>query len=456
MYGQDQALELLQSVLAMVPADEAEATLLVEDQALTRFANSVIHQNVAQRNTRLAVRAVVNGATGVAITNRLDPEGKRWVADQAAAIAQLQPPDPDFPGLPSGGSSREAATFFEASAAVNPALRAEGIRVIVDAAARLGFVATGAYRTEVNELGVANTAGAAAYAPLTLASLRTVVDANPPQGVGFLTGYADAISRDVSQIDPHAIAERAVGKCAINRNPQPLAPGSYVTILEEIAVADLLRFLARLGLSAQAVQEGRSFAVDKMDQRVCGKNFTLWDDAADPRGLAQPFDWEGVPAQQLTLIEEGVLRGLAHDSQSAAKESQASTGHATFKFAGFGPAWAAPTHLFVSPGKVSRQDLVAGVERGVLVTRFHYTHCPDPQRVVATGTTRDGTFLIEDGRITGALRNLRFTQSVLETFSNIEALCDAPELHLDWWGSAAHHAPAMRVRSFQFTGGTEF
>ncbi len=456
MYGRDRALNLLHNVLDLVPADEAEATLLVEDQALTRFANSAIHQNVAQRNARLAVRAVTAGGIGTALTNRLDAAGQRWVAEQAAAIAHLQTPDPGFPGLPQGGAIRETDTFFESTAAATPEQRAAGVRIIVDAAARQGFTATGAYSTEVNELAIANTTGLEAYAPLTQASLRAVVDANPAQGVGFLTGYADAISRDLAQIDTQRVAERAVAKCALNRDPQPLPPGAYVTILEEIAVADLLRFLALLGLSAQAVQEGRSFAAGKMGQHVCGENLTLWDDAADPRGLAQPFDWEGVPAQHLPLIDEGVLKGLAYDSKSAAKEERQSTGHAQSQFFRFASPWPAPTHLFIAPGHTPREHLIAGVERGVLVTRFHYTHCPDPQRVVATGTTRDGTFLIQDGRIVGALRNLRFTQSVLDAFSHIEALSDSPELHLDWWSSAAHHVPAMRIRDFSFSGGTEF
>lgn len=452
MYGRDRILELLHTVMALVPADEAEATLLVEDQALTRFANSAIHQNVAQRNARLAVRAVVDGGVGVALTNRLDAEGQRRVAQRAAAIARLQPPDPDFPGLPAGGAIRTATSYFQATAALTPAERADAVRVVVDAAGRLGFVATGAYSTECGELAIANTSGAVAYAPLTLASLRTVIDADPPQGVGFLTGYADAISRDASQIDPHAVAERAVDKCARNRDPQPLPPGSYVTVLEEIAVADLLRFLARLGLSAQAVQEGRSFAAGKMGQQVFGEEFTLWDDAADTRGLALPFDWEGVSAQRLSLVEKGVLRGLAYDSRSAGKEGRASTGHAPAHIPGHQSQWPAPTHLFVAPGQTPREQLVADVERGVLVTRFHYTHCPDPQRLIVTGTTRDGTFLIEGGRVVRELRNLRFTQSLLDLFSNVEARSDSPELHRDWWASAAHHVPAMRVRDFQFTG----
>jgi predicted Zn-dependent protease len=408
MYGPDRALELLQNVLALVPADEAEVTLLVEDQSLTRFANNAIHQNVAQRNARLAVRAVVNGGAGMAVTNCLEPDGQRWVAEQAAAIARLQPSDPEFPGLPAGGTVREVDTCFEPTAAMTPAQRADAVRIIVDAASRLGFLATGAYSTEVGELAIANTAGVAVHSPLTLASLRTVVDANPRQGLGLHTGYADAINRDAGQIDAHLVAERAVGKCALNRG--------------------------------------------KMGQQVCGDSFSLLDDAADPRGLALPFDWEGVPAQQLALIEEGVLRGLAHDSRSAAKDGHCSTGHASSRFQGFGEPWPAPTHLFVAPGQTPREELIAGVERGVLVTRFHYTHCPDPQRVVATGTTRDGTFLIEEGRIAGAVRNLRFTQSVLDAFSNIDALSNAPELHRDWWGGAAHHVPAMRIFGFQFTG----
>jgi PmbA protein len=452
MVGLDRAQELLQTVLSLVPADEAEGTLLVEDQALTRFANNAIHQNVAQRNTRLAVRAVVNGGVGMALTNQLDAEGQRWVAEQAASIARLQPPDPDFPGLPAGGQVRQAQTYFDATALLGPAERADAVRIIARAASQHGFVATGAYGAEVGELAIANTSGVSVYAPLTLASLRAVVDANPPQGLGLLTGYADAISRDAGQIDAQAVAERAVSKCALNRDPQPLPPGSYVTVLEEIAVADLLHFLGGLGLSAQAVQEGRSFAAGKMGQRVCGDNLDLWDDAADARGLALPFDWEGVPAERLSLIESGVLRGLAYDSRSAAKEGRVSSGHAVSRIGGFGEPWPEPSHMFIASGHTPREELVADIERGVLVTRFHYTHCPDPQRVVATGTTRDGTFLIEQGRITGALRNLRFTQSVLDAFSNIEALGDAPELHRDWWAGSAHHVPAMRIRGFRFTG----
>jgi PmbA protein len=453
MYGHDRALELLHTVLDQVPADGAEATLLLEDQALTRFANNTIHQNVAQHNVRLAVRAVIEGGIGIALTNRIDEEGQRRVATQAAAMARLQLPDPDFPGLPTGGTPRQATTYFEATAGLAPARRAETVRVVVEKAARQGFLATGAFSCEISELAIANTSGAEAYAPLTLASLRTVVDANPGGELGVQTGYADAIGRDVAQIDPQVVAERAVKKCALNSDPQPLPDGAYVTVLEEIAVADLLRFLARWGLSAQAVQEGRSFAVGRMDQRVCGENFTLWDDAADARGLAQPFDWEGMPAQRLNLFEAGVLRGLAYDWRTAAKEARTSTGHAISSVMSFGESWPAPTHLFISPGQTPREELISGVEHGVLVTRFHYTHCPEPQRLVATGTTRDGTYLIRDGQIVGAVRNMRFTQSVLETFANIEALSDRPELHRDWWGSAAHHVPAMRIRSFQFSGG---
>jgi len=456
MYGQVRALQLLKQVLTLVPADEAEAILLIEDQALTRFANSAIHQNVAQQNARLVVRAVADGGVGVAITNRLDDRGRRWVANQAAASARLQPPNPEFPGLPKGGAPRPATTFYEATAAVSADRRAEAVKGLVQAAARLGFTATGAYGIDVDELAIANTSGSAAYAPLTLASLRVVVDANPPQGIGFLTGYADAISRDAAQIDVQAVGERAVAKCAMNRSPQPLPPGGYVTVLEEIAVAELLHFLAQHGLSAQAAQEGRSFAVGKMGKQVASPLLTCWDDAADPRGLAQPFDWEGVPARRLSLLEAGVLCGLAYDSRSAAKEGIESTGHAPPSALIPWSVAPVPTHLFIEPGSVPRRQLIAEVERGVLVTRFHYTHCPDPQRIVATGTTRDGTYWIEEGRIVGALRNLRFTQSVLDAFSNIEALGDTAELHRDWWSTAAHHVPPMRVRDFQFTGGTEF
>jgi PmbA protein len=452
MFGRERALELLTHMLDLVPADEVEATLLVEDQALTRFANNAIHQNVAQRNIRLSVRAVVDGGVGLALTNRLDAGGQRSVITKAVTNARLQPPDPQFPGLPAGGPLTGTTTYYENTAAVSPSQRADAVQIIVDAASRRGFLATGACATEVSELAIANTAGVAAYAPLTLASLRTVIDANPPQGLGLLTGYADAISRDVDQVDPSRVAGRALDKCALNKDLQELPEGPYVTVLEEIAVADLLRFLALWGLSAQAVQEGRSFAAGRMNQQVCGDNFSLWDDALDPQSLALPFDAEGVPCQRLNLIERGVLRSLAYDSRTAAKEARTSTGHATSPFLEFASSRPFPSHLHVGAGDTPRNHLISETEQGVLVTRFHYTHCPDPQRLVVTGTTRDGTFLIEQGRIVGALHNLRFTESVLDVFSKIEARSGVPELHRDWWGSAAHLVPAMRIRDFRFTG----
>jgi predicted translin family RNA/ssDNA-binding protein/predicted Zn-dependent protease len=349
MVGRDRALQLLDQVLALVPADQAEATLLVQDHALTRFANNSIHQNVARKDARLAVRAVVDGRVGAAMTNLLDGESQRRVAEQAATIARLQAPDPDFPGLPAARAPREAMTYYEATAATTPGQRAQAVRVVVDAASRLGFQATGACATEIEELAIASTTGVAAYAPLTLASLRTVVDAGHGQGIGVLTGYADAISRDVNQIGPRVVAARAVEKCALNRDPHLLPAGRYVTILEEIAVADLLRFLARLGLSAQAVHEGRSFAVGKMGQPVCGENLTLWDDAADARGLALPFDWEGMPAERLELVSSGVLRGLAHDSRSAAREGRPSTGHAMSQLFERWNPWPAPPTCSLPP-----------------------------------------------------------------------------------------------------------
>ena len=225
-------------------------------------------------------------------------------------------------------------------------------------------------------------------------------------------------------------------------------------ILEEDAVASMLSTLGRLGCGALAIQEKRSFMNGRLGTQITGDNITIWDDGHDPRGLVLPFDFEGVPKQRVTLIEEGVAKGVVYDSFTAGREEKKpSTGHSLPAPNTVGPM---PINMFMAPGQATKEEMVASTERGVWVTRFHYTNPVHPVKTVLTGMTRDGTFLIENGQITRPLKNLRFTQSILEAFAQAEMLGAELEAIAAGWGGVVTCAPAAKIRGFNFTGTTEF
>jgi len=337
----------------------------------------------------------------------------------------------------------------DATAALDPALQATAIGQICDAAIAAGFRAAGTHSVDVTEDAVANTNGVAAYAPATVAYLRTLV-----LGDHGGSGYADDLSHRASDLDPAGIAGRAIDKCALDRDRVQLAPGDYEAVFEEDAVAEILRIMSITGLSGQSVREGRSFLSDAIGSAVTGSRFTLHDDALQVGQLAIPFDPEGTPKRRVTLVERGIATGPVHDRWSAKAAGTASTGHAADpkRYGHGGHAG----NLVMAGGTATREELIGSVTRGILITRFHYTNTPDPKRATMTGTTRDGTFLIEDGRITRALANVRYTMSALDLFAGIDLL--GPQRCVrDWWstngmGTVVCLAPAMKVSRATITG----
>jgi predicted Zn-dependent protease len=250
----------------------------------------------------------------------------------------------------------------------------------------------------------------------------------------------------------------AVDKALRSRNPTKIDPGVYTVILEEEAVAAMLRTLSFLGLGALSVQEKRSFMNSRFGEQITGAKITIWDDGHDSRGLVLPFDFEGVPKQKVTLIENGVAKNVVYDSFTAGREKgdadaprPTSTGHSLPAPNTMGPI---PVNLFMAPGTASKEEMLASIDRGIWVTRFHYTNPVHPIKTVLTGMTRDGTFLVENGQVVRPLKNLRFTQSILDAFGKAEML--GSELRLDAMGNFGVCAPAAKIHEFSFTGTTQF
>lgn len=427
-------------------ATQAEALVTAEDAALTRFANSEIHQNVAETNAHLSLRFVVGKRVGVASTGRLDADGLRAVAETAARIARNVEENDEFVSLPGpdGGPAPELPQAFAAGTAeATPELRAEGARAVIAAADEAGVTAYGSFATNAETIAVANSLGIRSAGERTWSQLITV-----SMGPGGGTGYAEAAAVDATTIDPGALGREAAGKARATANPVSVEPGDWPVVLEEYAVVDLLDMLGYLGFSALAVQEGRSFV--EIGKRVGSELVDIWDDGADPAGLPMAFDYEGVAKQRVPLIEQGVCAGLVYDAQTASRAGVRSTGHGLPAPNPWGPF---PINMLMAPGTASREELIGGLERGLLVTRFHYTNPVHPKLAIVTGMTRDGTFLVEDGRIVGPVKNLRYTQSYLDALAGVEAVGAERRCLKGFLGGVV--VPPVRIASWTFTGGTE-
>jgi len=227
-------------------------------------------------------------------------------------------------------------------------------------------------------------------------------------------------------------------------------------ILEPVAVATLLEWLNYIGLGSKSFQEETSFLSGKIGQKITGDQLTIYDDGTDMNGVAFPFDFEGVPKQRVELITKGVAKGVVYDSVSASKENKKSTGHALTPDNSGEGGYA--LNLFVEGGKDSLDEMIGGVENGLLVTRFHYINgFIDTPNGVLTGMTRDGLLRIKNGKLRGGVKNLRFTDSMLRSFSNIRGISAERKLVSSWWDAiGCITAPAMRLGSFKFTGKTDF
>lgn len=432
---------------------QAEAIVLTQKSALTRFADFVIHQNVAEDGAWVSLRVVIDRRTGVATTNSLDPGRLADLAWRAAEFAAASPADPRFAGLPAPAngdqpqaSAQPPGIYDEATAEAGPAERAAFVHEVFDACRESDVAPAGSWSTEAATVAVANSLGVAQAASATEAEGSLVC--TTPTGE---TGWAECIERAVGGCDARGLAERATRKALAARDAREVEPAPWTVVLEPAAVAELVGLLSYCGFGAMAEQEGQSFMSGRLGERITGERITIADDAGDVRTLALPFDFEGVPRRRVELIKDGVAAGVVHDSYTAGRAGTTSTGHALPAPNTHGPL---ATNLVMSPGRDTMADLIARTERGLLVTRFFYTNPLDPKRTLVTGMTRDGLYRIEDGEVTGAAKNLRITESVLEAFERVTGLTSEVETHRCILGTAV--TPAARIEGFNFSSGTGF
>jgi predicted Zn-dependent protease len=279
-----------------------------------------------------------------------------------------------------------------------------------------------------------------------MASLTTVVTG----GEGG-SGFAERFGFRLGDLDAGAIGRRAADKAVASQAPRDVPPGRYPVVLEPSAVSTLIGFLAWIGFGGRTLLEGRSCLAGKAGQRVAAASVTITDDAHDAGTLGIPFDFEGFPRARVTLIDHGVFRDGVYDLRTAKQAGKPPTGHALPPPNPDGPF---PLNLIMEPGDVELERMIGDVERGLLVTRFHYSNIVHPVESTITGMTRDGTFLIERGEIAHPVKNLRFTQSILDALRDTIGIGPDTELASEFFFSASR-VPALSIGSFNFSGSSD-
>ena len=442
--SEEEMRRLAERVLSFSDADETEVEIDAAADALTRFANNTIHQNVAEQIVTVSVRTVFDGRTARAGTNKTDEESLRRAVAASARLARSQPKNPDLLRMPGPQKYPKVNRYFAATAAATPEQRAIAVTKAIALAETNGQTAAGIYTTGANAMAIANSAGLFAAHRQTRAEFSiTMLEKDS-------SGWAKGNSPDVQKVSPEELAARASHKATVSRHPRELDPGRWTVILEPAAVLDLVGFLF-YDFAGTAVLDQRSCFNKRIGKKVMGENINVRDDVTHPLQSGAPFDGEGMPRTQVNLVEGGVPRNLVYSRATAKKMKAKPTGHGFPLPNEYGEA---PYNLVFDGGNTSLDEMVASTERGILLTRLWYIREVEPYEKVLTGMTRDGSFLVENGKIVAGIRNFRFNQSVLEMLSNVEQL--GPAVRAAGEESFEMVVPAMKVRGFHFTEVTKF
>ena len=467
MLTRDQAADIFSRIRKLATADEVECLFYGGHSALTRFANNTIHQNMAEENFGVSVRTAFGGRTARATTNAFDDEGLRRVVEASESLARVQQEDSELLPLPAAAGKGARATqavptpavpsrYFEQTAALTPAERAEGVGKIVGIAQEHKLTTAGIFASSETVEGILNSRGLSDWHTQTSAEISITMLATDS------SGWQKSNSPNVANLDAAALAQIAASKAAKSASPREIAAGKYTVILEPSAVLDTVGF-AFYDFGGLAMLDQRSFLTNRIGTQLFGQNVTIWDDVAHPLQSGSPFDGEGLRRKRMKLVESGVVQRLVYARASAEKMKKTEYADKVGPIEATGHGFPIPNEMGEAPMNIvfepprdpkTVDQMIASTERGILVTRLWYIREVDPYEKILTGMTRDGTFLVEDGKVVCGLRNFRFNQSLIEMLSNVEQM----SVPVRTSGEEAFDmvVPAMKVNGFNFTEVTKF
>jgi predicted Zn-dependent protease len=422
--------------LSFAKADETSVSINSNARANTRFAVNQVSTAGDDTDTTLTIRSTFGKRSASVTTNKADDASLAAAVKAAEELARLSVEDPEY--MPDLGPQSYPPERAQSISFPDAAERARAVKAVTDRARTAGFVATGYIESRVGTRALVNSHGLFAFEQSGGSSMTATV--RTPDGTG--SGWGGANANDWSGIDADAVGATATEKAGKSRNPVAVEPGRYTVVLEPTAVGNLIPLIGR-SAQARSADEGRSFfskpgGGNKIGMKVADERVTLVSDPADNVGSSVTPD--GRPTEKVVFIENGILRNLNYDRYWAQKQGKQPTGLA---FA----------CMRLMGGDSSIPQMIASTERGILVTRFWYIRPVDQRTILFTGLTRDGTFLIENGKVTHAIKNFRYNESPIFMLNNVEAF-GAPvrvSASEDSSPGAAIIVPPLKVRDFNFT-----
>ena len=449
MINSRKAEELIDEALdyARKKVQGTEVTIAGRQISTSRFANNSMTQNQMQDRSEISVRVIKDGRQARLSSDRLSSQSIRALVDEAAATLSFIKKDPDLLPLPgkNSQSSSSPKRFDKATAELSAEKRAKVVCKIIKVAQAAGLQAAGVVASGQSLLAIGNSRG------LFVCHKETETECGITMNKNGSTGWAKAQEIAFDKLDCIVLAERAARKALDNHDPVEIPPGKYRVILEPAAVLDLLCYLAP-DFTATSHLDKISCFLDRLDTKVFGENISIKDDCRHALQAGAPFDGEGVTRRSVSLVEKGVLKNLVYGRRSAEKMGKKASGHGLSEPSVAGES---AVNLVIDGGTTSLADMISGEQRAILLTRVHYIREVDPMLKIVTGMTRDGCFLVENGKITQAVKNLRFNQSLIELLNNVIALGPAERV-IGGEEFPAAVMPSMLVDRFNFASTTTF
>ena len=448
MIGSENLLAELQRLIKRAKTDGISVCAHGQTRRVSRFAMQRIHQDILQESITVYVKMIANHRVGLAVTDSLERASVDRAFAAAVEIARHAPLRQDIPDLPKGNRQLSREAYYSETATAPAEQFITTLKRLFQICQGAGAELAGSFVLGEDELAVANSNGTACYAASTISGAKLVTMYRK------LSGFATGVHRDLRQLDLERLLEHSLKQCLHRRDPVLLPTVKYEVILEPEAVAELMVWLGYIAFGAKSFKEGTSFLSGRMGERVVAPSITIYDDGQDPAGLTMPFDFEGVPKQQTALIEQGKAAGIVYDTTYGKLYGHPSTGHALSPDDIEGPL---PSNLFVAPGTTPREELIRRCRRGLLIPRFHYVSgLLNPREALMTGLTREGAFLIENGKLAAPIGKMRFTQSLLEALNHVRGISRERECIADpAQDFGASVMPTLHLAKFRFTGRSE-
>jgi predicted Zn-dependent protease len=444
IWTREQAKALIDRVLSLSKAEETQVTLTGGDRANVRFARNSVTTSGASSGYSLAIQAKFGLKIGTVTASEFSDAALQRAMRNAEEIARLSPENPEAMPFVGAQTYAETKTYFEDAADASPEWRAGAVKAALDVAKARNVDAAGYVETSAQIQAVATSKGQFGFGRYTSADYN--LTARTPDGTG--SGWASKSYNELRLLQPGTLASAAIDKAARSHDPAGIEPGKYTVVLEPAAMADIVANLA-FAADARQADEGRSFFSKKgggtrIGETVVNEKVTIYSDPTHPLAPAIPFDGEGLPLARINWIDKGVLKNLSYSRYWAQKQGKTATPN--------------PGNLIMDGGTSTLDALIAGVQRGVLVTRFWYIRALDPQTLTFTGLTRDGLFLIENGKVTRPVKNMRWNESPIFALNNLDAMTPAERaVSGEGVGGAGFSivCPAARIREFTFSSASD-